>query len=458
VTQSSPLFGRTRLSWRRHLGLAVSVAALALGACAQSDVRQAAKDATDGAPGEDALLTLAGRMVEEQRFAAAVPLYREAYRSGADDVGALAGLADALMSLGRYDEAERVLRPAMLGERTAAPIDLAMGEVQLAFGRPEIALEHFERAAGAGGGARAHSGRGIALDAQGRHADALEAHARAVRAGGGDPNLLSNQALSFALYDDAARGVEILEQVVEQSGAGPQHRQNLALAYVLAGDTEKAGRMASVDLDADSAADTIRYFREMAALEPAERVRAMIFAAKSPERTLSDVGVLRFAEDDQRDAAAARLLRSPAPKPAPEPEPEPEPAPAPEPEPEPEPAPEPEPEPEPAKLPPLVEPEGWSVQLAAFRTAERLIRARELYWERYGEVLGPLPPRRSEVDFGERETPPRGFFYRLNAGPLKDMAQAREICERLKQDGADCWIRPPEPSEGRLPSDSPSSD
>ncbi|GER06084.1 hypothetical protein JCM17843_03940 [Kordiimonadales bacterium JCM 17843] len=89
--------------------------------------------------------------------------------------------------------------------------------------------------------------------------------------------------------------------------------------------------------------------------------------------------------------------------------------------------------------------------MAAYRTKDQLIRGQKYYWDKYRIILEPLEPRRSEVDFGERKAPPGGFFYRLNAGPLRDLQQAREVCADLKAAGAPCWIRPPEPVEGRLP-------
>ena len=417
---------------RRPLGALAPVLVLALAACTGTPVSQQVETARAAVGPMTPLVRVADRLADNGHFAAAIPLYRQAYADG-EGVPALGGLARALVGLGRYAEAEAVLKRGGGKARASAEIALEEGEVNLAFGRPELALAAFERALDVAGSARAYSGRAVALDALGRHEAALESHRRAVDLAGDDLNIRSNQALSRALYDDVDAAVAALEDIVADPDAQVQHRQNLVLAYVFAGDEDKAAQMAAIDLDARSVAQTIAYFRELHTLPPVERVRALVYGAKTPERDLSDVAVLVIDESDDKAAAAKRVVEKAPPPPEPEPEPE----------------------PEPVGLPPLVDPEGWSVQVAAYRTAEQLIHGQELLWERYSEILGPLEPRRSEVDFGDRETPPRGFFYRLNAGPLKDYAEARAICDRLRAVGAPCWIRPPEPTEGRLPADAP---
>ncbi len=412
---------------RRSLGALAPALVLALAACTGTPVSQQVDTARAAVGPMTPLVRVADRLADNGHFAAAIPLYRQAYADGAG-VRALSGLARALVGLGRYAEAEAVLKRGGGTARASAEIALEEGEVNLAFGRPELALAAFERALDAAESARAYSGRAVALDALGHHAEALESHRRAVDLAGDDLNIRSNLALSQALHDDVDTAVAALEDIVADSRAQVQHRQNLVLAYVFAGKEDRAAQMAAIDLDARSVGRTIAYFRELHSLPPVERVRALVYGAKTPERDLSDVAVLVIDESDDKAAAAKRVVAPPPP---------------------------PEPEPEPVGLPPLVDPEGWSVQVAAYRTANQLIRGQALLWERYSDILGPLEPRRSEVDFGDRETPPRGFFYRLNAGPLKDYAEARAICDRLKAVGAPCWIRPPEPTEGRLPEAEP---
>lgn len=413
----------------RQTGIALAMLALGiLSGCAATPAERQATYAAADAGGDEALLSIADRMASRGQNAAAAALYRQAFSEG-EGAPALIGLGRSLMAIGRYAEAEEALLIARGRNSRLPEVYLALGEVNLAYSRADLALENFDQALALQSSARGLSARAIALDALGRHGEALEAHDRAVAMGGEDANLLSNMALSHALHDDSARAIALLERIVATPAAEAQHRQNLVLAYVFAGETQKALDMASVDLDRASAFETVAYFQELASLTADERVKALLFGAQAPERDLSDVAVLVLPNDEGRKAAAKKLVT----------------------EPEPEPEPEPMPEPEPVGLPPLLDAEGWSVQIAAYRKADQIIAGQKYYWETFADILGPFAPRRSEVDFGDRDAPPRGFFYRLNAGSLKDYDEAAGICAKLKAVGAPCWIRPPEPKEGRLP-------
>ncbi len=106
---------------------------------------------------------------------------------------------------------------------------------------------------------------------------------------------------------------------------------------------------------------------------------------------------------------------------------------------------------DPGGVPALLGPEGWALQIAAYRTKEELRPGWEKLKAKYFDIIGHLAPRRSEIDFGDRETQPNGYYYRLNAGPLTSYEEARVACEKIQEMGTDCWVRPPEIAEGDLP-------
>jgi hypothetical protein len=116
-------------------------------------------------------------------------------------------------------------------------------------------------------------------------------------------------------------------------------------------------------------------------------------------------------------------------------------------------APEPAPAPveEAMDIPPLDHNVGYAVQIAAYRHASELNPGWAMLKEKYKDLIGGLEPRRSEVDFGNRDSNPKGFFYRLNAGPLNSYKAAKAICDAISAQGGDCWVRPPLPTEGRVP-------
>lgn len=424
---------------RRLRATGAGLTALALAACAHSPVAgrgHAAGGAAEAAGNPSisasatpsssrALLRLADRLLADNAPAAALALYREAWAAGGKEEKALSGIGRAQLALGRPELAIDTLSRAVDKPGASGRTWRAYGESLLGMGRFEQAAAAFDEALARGADPAALSAKAVALDALARHAEALELFQQARTMAPGDANLASNYALSLALHGETGEALEIFRRIARQGLAGLAHRHNLALTLTLGGELEQARRLLRVDLDSDEASSTLEYYLEIAALPAKDRVAAIVAASRPVSRAPSDVAVPVLADDEKGRKAAARLMTPPAPPPPPAPEP--------------------------VELPPLLDPTGWSVQIAAYRTSAQLIRGQHYYWRKFAEVLKGQAPRRSEVDYGSRKRKPRGFFYRLNVGELRGRDEAYDLCRRLKAAGAPCWVRPPEPSEGRLP-------
>jgi Flp pilus assembly protein TadD len=122
----------------------------------------------------------------------------------------------------------------------------------------------------------------------------------------------SDVGLAFALAGQPQRAIELLEPAARAPGADGRLRQNLALAYALAGEWDKAKATAAQDI---SPADLARRLRDWAALAkpsaPGDRVAAILGV-----RPVSDPGQparLALAAPAGQALAAAE----PAPEPAP---------------------------------------------------------------------------------------------------------------------------------------------
>lgn len=428
----------------------LAVVATTLAACSSSNINskfasQTADLSGAEASGTDSLLALADRLAAEGNHNGAIPLYRQSIRKHRGAHEPRLGLGKSLMAIGQYGEAALVLERAHDDEEEDPEILEALATTYLALGDAELAALNFEEAERFGGSSSAlYSGYGVSQDLLGRHDAAISAFEEGLSRNGNSPELLNNLGLSEALSGNSEEGVRILEELVVSDTGSAEARQNLALAYVLAGDPERAYNMASIDLDPERARDAVANFQVISRMSPSDRLRAMLYGAVEPREDLQYPANPVFGEDDTTKLAAAERVVL-------QPEPEPEPVMEPEPMPEPEP----EPAPETPDLPPLIDPHGWSVQIAAYRRAEDVMPGWEELKERYSDIIGHLEPRRSEVDFGNRDEEPSGFFYRLNAGPLSGLEEGLSICEaiRARSGGGeeDCWVRPPEPSEGTLP-------
>lgn len=386
---------------------------------------------------DSGMKAIADDLAANGQHAAAIPMYRHlASRTGDPDVRV--ALASSLSAQGAYGEALSVLRNmATVGQMNSDGY-YAMGKALLALGRFDEALDTFRSARQFNEiNPRVASGEAIALAALGRPSDAVTALSRSVA-----PRDLSNKALIHAVTGNTKAAVASLEPLVRAGMLGPQGRQNLAMAYLLDGREEEAYRIARLDLDPATINETFTFYRSLASLDPAMRMRALITGTIDPAWTREEAANLTLADNSTRQDAASRIVEDATmiaqapPKPIPA-------------------------EPEAEKLarasyeltevPPLVEPEGWALQIGAYRTIKNLMRGWTILYRESGDILRDIPPRRSEVDFGARTEGPKGFYYRLNAGPLKTLEQARDLCRALTARGTSCWIRPPETTEGTLP-------
>ncbi len=437
-----------------HLRRSVSFLALIglstiLTACSTSNAnvklaRQTADTETAERDGRDSLLVLANEMAAEDRHAAAIPLYRQSLRRSLfGNSEASLGLGKSLMALGQYGEAIDVLERAFDGNEDNPETLRALGKAYLALGDTALAVVNYEEAVAIDSrNAAGYAGLGVAYDAAGRHSDAIGAFDRGLSTAGNHLDLLSNKGLSLIIAGDAGNAMPLLEEAVKNPASGAEHRQNLALAYALAGEHGKARRMASIDLDPESVEDTLAHFETLRGLTREDRVTYLLFGTVEEKKDIEHVANLTIKGDEgQKQRAVERVLTEPIPVEIAIPA-APEPA-----------------APEPVKtaeldlpeMPPLMDSEGWAVQIAAYRNAADVMPGWYALKEKYAPIIGDLEPRRSEVDFGDRGEDPRGFFYRLNAGPLATREEAVVICEQLDRLGGACWVRPPEPREGRLP-------
>jgi Flp pilus assembly protein TadD len=395
--------------------------------------------------GQGELVRIANQMAANGDHAAAIPIYRHlAGKNG--NVAAMNALASSLIAIGQHSEASEVL--SVLVERGQATADTwySLGKTMLAQGKFEEALSAFNGANNAGDrSSKVQSGRAVSLAALGRTGEAVSAFGA-----NSDRLSLSNKALVFAATGRANAAVNILEPLIQNGEGTSRDRQNLAMAYLLSGRDQDAYGVARLDLDAATINETFTFYRSLTSLQPSQRMQALVTGAVDPEWTRSELANLEIQETTSRAEAAKRVVEDAI---LARTEPKVMIAEAPKPEPKPEPVVEQKPRADYVltEVPPLVEPEGWALQIGAYRTLKNLMRGWTILYRQSGDLLEDIPPRRSEVDFGDNEDEPSGFYYRLNAGPLKSLARARELCKALKERGTSCWIRPPEVKEGALP-------
>lgn len=425
--------------------LVASCGGILLAACSYANAvpqEVAVAQASPAAAKPGGLLTIARELAAKGDHEGAIPLFRHAAATTRSPQ-ALTGLSDSLLAMGNLEAAYRILSGLIADQpnRLSGTTYYSYGKAALALGNFSAALDGFSRAATLlPGDPRPKSGKAIALAATGKIFEALQ-----TLQGTNDRSSLSNKALVLAASGSPGAAIDILEPLLRGGAAQARDRQNLAMAYLLDGQEDRAFQVARLDLDATSVYETFTFYRSLASLGQAERMQALVTGTIDPEWTKSKVANLSLEESKDRQMAARRMVaKKPAPLLAAVPG-----------------------RPEPKKLasvkkitpanykpgdvPPLLEPEGWALQIGAYRTLKRLTNGWGILYERNIDILKDIPPRRSEMDFGSRTEGPSGFYFRLNAGPLKTLAEAKALCTELRRRGTSCWIRPPESSEGKLP-------
>jgi Flp pilus assembly protein TadD len=173
------------------------------------------------------LLSLGRVLRKAGAFAKSADTYRTALDLDASNTTALRGLGNALIAL---DQSNRAL-PRF---NAAIMVD------------PNDAL--------------AYNGKGVALDMTGDHRSAQQAYYRGLELDRGNRILQNNLGLSLALSGNYADSIRVLEGVTTKGGATAQNRQNLALAYGLAGRNDDAEEMSRLDLRDDAVRNNLNYY------------------------------------------------------------------------------------------------------------------------------------------------------------------------------------------------------
>ena len=160
--------------------------------------------------------------------------------------------AEALELLDKSAGADK--DPALIGER---------GLLALELGQIDKSVALLARAQNpAKPDWRMQSAYGAALSAAGRQKEAQDQFSKALAAAPGQPSILNNLALSYALEGRKDEAENTLRQAAAQTG-DPQARQNLALVLGLNGKTGEASAITQSTLPPEKAKENLAYFEKL---------------------------------------------------------------------------------------------------------------------------------------------------------------------------------------------------
>jgi len=250
-----------------HLAIA---AALLVSACAPTTHT----DAVIGG-GADTMLRVGDAARDAGDIGAAIPIYRRAHALAPLESAPLLRLANSLHTIGAYREAGNAWDRILRLESKNFEARVGYGETLLALGQPILALEEFNLPSKHGKNAKMYNGVGLANDMLGKPKLAQAAYREGLQKAR-TANLLNNIGLSLALSGESEDAIALLEETAKTSATGPQHRSNLALAYLVSGNSGRAAELLARDMDDVSMIRTIAFYETIIALpDHARKVAAM---------------------------------------------------------------------------------------------------------------------------------------------------------------------------------------
>ncbi|MBA5776226.1 tetratricopeptide repeat protein [Stappia sp. F7233] len=243
-------------NWTVRHALILSVAALALAGCAsskQSVGTHAAPSQNYLAPGSDAARQSVG-------------YWSKAYESKPQDRENILNYSAALVRNGQLEQAEAVLRKAIIANQKDRDIAAAYGKVLAQGGRFPEALQVIRGAqTPTSPDWRLLSAEAAINDQLGQTDTARSLYNQALKIAPDEPSLLNNIALSHLLAGDITEAEKMLRKAVESPKADSRVRQNLALTLGLQGRFEDAETVARSEIDPGQAEANIAYLKSMLA-------------------------------------------------------------------------------------------------------------------------------------------------------------------------------------------------
>lgn len=213
----------------------------------------------------------------------AIPFFRRAHALDPFKAAPLVRLGVALNDLGQFNEAAQAFRDALNLDHNNTEALRGLGYALIGLNQPEMAIDQFKAAIAIEPDYRSYNGLGIASDHLGEHKAAQDYYDAGLKIFPNNLTLLNNLGLSQILSRDYDAAIGTLVGAVQQPGASARQRQNLALAYGMAGKDTEAARIAKIDLDPKDVESNLAYYGILRGVED-KVLLAAILGVHAPDR------------------------------------------------------------------------------------------------------------------------------------------------------------------------------
>lgn len=245
------------LNIRLPLTILTIFTTLALAACAP-------QPASDGpvTERERNLMHLAQTMQTGGDIPGAIDLYMRAAAKSTHRVEAHLALVDLYTKLDQPAKAEEMLLAARERQPNHPRVNLALGKLEVSRSNAQEAIGYFDAGlADEDMDVDLLNGKGVALDMLGRHTEAQAVYLQALYVQNKDNDFIQNNlAMSYIMNGDYDAAIAQLEGIANMADSAVM-RQNLALAYGLKGNMQKAREWGLKDLTETQIEENIDFYR-----------------------------------------------------------------------------------------------------------------------------------------------------------------------------------------------------
>ncbi|MCC7260765.1 MAG: tetratricopeptide repeat protein [Alphaproteobacteria bacterium] len=247
----------------RRLIAACVLGAAALTACAPAQLPPAQGTTAGGvASKKESVVRIARASAAAGDLGTAVNLYRQALAQDGNDLPLRMELASVLMKAGQAREARDILEEAETQAPDNPDILENLAEAYIYVGNSDEAVKLAESAMKKAPRAKLFGIKGVALDMQDEHDAAQEAYREGLKQFPKDDMLQTNLGMSLILQGHYDEAIKVLLEVAEGRTSFPKARQNLALAYGLKGQWDKAYALGLQDLTKEQAKENIEFYKQ----------------------------------------------------------------------------------------------------------------------------------------------------------------------------------------------------
>ncbi len=246
---------RMHTSMRTGLAVAVAVSCLALAACQNKSA------SLDGADPITTGTTTGPSLKETAKLG-------KSWKNDPKNIRIGLAYASQLKALGQHDQQLQVLATLAQYHPKDQTVLATYGRELIQAGQPDQAQPVLGQAIAAGSSDwKVYSAMGSALDQQSKYSEARDYYERALKLSPGNPAVMNNLGMSFALEGNLKQAEQTLREAsnLPTGKTEPRLRQNLALVIGLQGRFDEARQIASADLPPDEVEANMAYLEKMLA-------------------------------------------------------------------------------------------------------------------------------------------------------------------------------------------------